>query len=329
MNKTAIWIVGAVIILVGGMWYFGSAQNTSKQPETTKIKIGYAPLVHGLPFFYALDKGYFKDAGLDVEAVRFEAQNQAVDAVMTGQLDFLSTSGAHAITAVAATKNPGKIEIFAVSGGDETVKHDSVLIKNDSPIKSIADLKGKKMGILAGLQSRAIAQAILAQSNLVADKDVTLVELAPGLQPAALASGQIDALYGVEPIPTIVKVKQIGKDLVPTPTLTVVANPFWAGAASVNTEFARKNPKATAVVLDVFNRAIKEIASNPDAARPHLKGYTALDDSLLAQGPVMRFKMHDQLTVKDKDAIQKFYDFLTEYKMIDTKMDFQKMVYAK
>mgnify|MGYP001557791302 CR=1 FL=1 len=84
----------------------------------------------------------------------------------------------------------------------------------------------------------------------------------------------------------------------------------------------------TKKVLEVFQRAIKEINENPDAARQYLKGNTPLDDSAIAQVPISRFRMYNALTPNDINAVQKFYDIFSSFKVVDGKMDFQKLLYS-
>lgn len=330
MNKTTKIVTGIAIILIAiiGVIYLSQQNPPEQTAETTQVKIANLPIVQGLPLYLALEKGYFKDAGLDVEMIKFEAPNQIVDALLNGQVDFVSPSGAMGILGIVDFKNPGKLKIYAAAGGDDIVQNDAILVKNDSAISNLQELKGKKIGILPGIQWRTIAQHILAQNDLSADQDVILVELAPALQAPALASGEIDALLGVEPIPTIIKVKGIGKELVSKVTVQYVANPFYGGAGVVNTEFATKNPNTTKKVLDVLQLAIDEINENPDAARQYLKGNTPLDDSAIAEVPISRIRMYNELTQNDINAVQKFYDVFTTYSVVDGKMNFKELIYS-
>ena len=55
--------------------------------STPKIRIGYWPIAAGLPFYAALEKGYFKEAGLDVEGVKFASAAQIMEAMLAGRCD--------------------------------------------------------------------------------------------------------------------------------------------------------------------------------------------------------------------------------------------------
>lgn len=330
MNKITKIIFSAVLaVSVIGIGFWLSTDLTKPQLETTKVKIANLSVVQGLPVYLAMEKGYFKDAGLDVELVNFEAPNQIIDALLQGQADFASPSGAMGITGIADFKNPGKLKIYAAAGGDDIIQNDAVLVKNDSLITSFQDLKGKKIGIIAGsIQWRTIARYILAQNGLEVDKDVTLVELALSVQAQALSSGQVDALLGIEPMPTIVKEKGIGKEIVDHLTTKYIANPFYAGAGIVRVDFAKQNPNTTDKVLTILNRTITEINQNPDIFRQYLKGYTALDDIAIAQVPISHFKFYSDFTEDDISAVQKFYDIFSDLKVVDGKINFQNLIYS-
>lgn len=328
-NSKLLTVIILAFLIGGAIGYSVTQKNTAiEQPETTKIKIGGLPIVHGLPVFLSLQKNYFKAAGIDAEYVKFEAPNQLIDALISGSIDIVDTGGAMGIAAIANFKNPGNLAVYAASGGNKIIPIDSMLVGNTSDIQSMQDLKSKKMGILPGIQWRTIARHILAKNNLTAGTDVTLVELAPGLQAPALASGEIDALLAIEPMPTIVKEKNIGKEIVHTPAAAYVSNPFYGGAGILNLKFARQNPKLTKKALDSIAQAVREINKNPDEARIFLKGYTPLEDNLIAKVPVPLFKMSDEFSKTDTDAIQKFLDIFTEYNVVDGKMDVEKLLYA-
>ena len=63
---------------------------------SSKIQIGYWPVASGLPFFAAVDKGYFKEAGLTVEAVKFASPQQVAEAMLAGRLSGSSNGTASA-----------------------------------------------------------------------------------------------------------------------------------------------------------------------------------------------------------------------------------------
>jgi NitT/TauT family transport system substrate-binding protein len=327
-KKVSILVVIVLTLLIGIVWNYNSEKNITS--EISKVKIASLPNVLGLPVYIAIEKGYFTDEGLDVELIKFEAPNQIIDALLQGQVDISHPGAATGIAGIADFKNSGKIKIYALSGEDDSkVQYDAILVKKDSDIKTIQDLKGKKLGIMAGtIQWQTIAREILDQNNLVYDKDVKIVEIALGLQAQALATGDIDASLIVEPVPTVVKAKGIGQELVPFVAAKYISNPFYAGAGIIRVDFAKENPNTTKKLINAINKAIKDIRENPDENRQYLKGYTQLDDTTIANAPIVLFKMYNEFDDKDINETQKFYDIFTKWGVVDGKMDFKQLIYS-
>jgi NitT/TauT family transport system substrate-binding protein len=328
MNKIIIGLI-LIILIFGGVWYFNNKKVETKPTETVKVRVTSMPVVQGLPLYLAMDKGYFKEAGLDVTFVKFESPNQIIDALLQGKVDATPPSAATGVIGIADYKNPGKLKIYSLGGGDKVIQNDAILVKNDSPIESLQDLKGKKLGIIAGsVQWKIFAKHILAENNLEAYKDVALVELSLGLQAQALSSGQVDAILTVEPIPTLVKSKGLGRELVDHAAAKFVANPFYSGAGVLRKGFVEKNPTTTLKFLAVMDRAINEINQNPNAARKYLKEHTGLDDTAIKNVPISKFKMYSDFTQDDRKAMNNFFELFTKYKVIDGNIDFQKISYS-
>ncbi len=85
--RYAYWLVALLVIGGVGLWLTRDVTQTQTQQAVVtrpveapaKVKIGYLPAAQALPVFVAMEKGYFKEAGLDVEAVKFDAPNQIID----------------------------------------------------------------------------------------------------------------------------------------------------------------------------------------------------------------------------------------------------------
>lgn len=321
-------IIVAIVLFVGG--YFLTNSKPTIALETTTIRVGDWPAAHGLPFYMAMEKGYFKDAGLNVEYKKFEAPTQIIDAIMNGQVDITAPSAALGITAIANHKNPGKLSVYAISGGTSGNSGSSFVTLTNSNLNSLTDLRNKKLGIPAGtIQWRTIAREVLSQNGLDMDKDLTIVEIVPALQVQALASGQIDALLAIEPIPTIVVNKLAAKVLLSDPTVKYISDPSWYGAGIVNVEFAKNNPKTTEKFISILNKSIDEVNNSPVKYRQYLKGYTSLTDDLINTVPLASIKVCGQINNQDRESIQKFFDLFTKYKVVDGKMNVQDVLYCK
>lgn len=336
MNKKTIIGLIIVVLAVGGIWSLASRKSKIEplktaevKLETTKIKIAYLPVIQALPLYLAISKGYFAEADLEIEPVKFESPNQILDALMAGNVDFGSPSTAMGITAISQAKNPNTLKIFALNGGTGPNNLDNVLlVKNNSLIATIKDLQGKKLGILPGIQFRTIAQHILVAEGLTIDKDVTIVELAVPLQLQALMTGQIDAVLTLEPVKVIGQSQNAVKDLIKGPMSKYIADPWYGGGGVVAVKFAQANPNAAKKVISVFDKAIKEINSNPDAARQYLKTYTPLNDEQIKVVPLPIWKMHTDFEESDIVALQKFFDIFAQHAVIKNKVDARELLYS-
>lgn len=72
-----------------------------------KIRIGYWPVAAGLPFFAAIDRGYFKEAGLEVEPLKFAGAQQVMEAMLSGRSDGSSNGTGSANLAIGEIAQPG------------------------------------------------------------------------------------------------------------------------------------------------------------------------------------------------------------------------------
>ena len=329
-NKLFAIIIIVIAIFIGGILFFASKEDSIVRPEVTKVKIAYlANSVNALPLYLSIEEGLFLKAGLEVEPVKFEAPNQILDALIAGSVDFGSPSTAMGITAITQAKNPGTLKIFALNGSQSPNSLDNaLLVKNDSPITSIKDLKGKRLGVLPGIQFRTIVQRILISEGLLMDKDITIVELAIPLQLQALTTGQIDAVLTLEPVRTIGMSKNLVKDLVVGPINKYVSEPWYGGGGVVSVNFEKANPKVTKKVFSVFDEAINKINSSPTSSKLHLKKYTPLNEEQIQAVPLPIWKMYTDFQESDVIELQKFFDIFVQYKVIENKVEARQLLYS-
>ena len=87
-----------------------------------KIRIGYWPIAAGLPFFAAVEKGYFKEAGLDVEPLKFAGAQQVMEAMLSGRSDGSSNGTGSANLAIGEIAQPGLFKIFCTNPEQRQVR---------------------------------------------------------------------------------------------------------------------------------------------------------------------------------------------------------------
>ncbi|MDO8300418.1 ABC transporter substrate-binding protein [Lacisediminimonas sp.] len=278
-----------------------------------KIRIGFWPVASGLPFFAAIDKGYFKEAGLNVEALKFASAQQVMEAMLSGRADGSSNGTASAALAIGEIAQPGLFKIICTNPTNAKYVLDEFVVAKDSPIKVLAELKGKRVASGPGIQNVTIAKTILEKAGATG---ITVIELPIGQHIAALAAGQVDACYTLEPTGTIGRLNGLTRTL----EVGVVAKyilgdpmaPWHGGAASLTSEFIKKYPDLTSKYIAAYKRGVELVKTKPNEARPHLKGYTAIEGALTAEVPMSDYLFYNEFKPSDAAYFQRFYDLFSD-----------------
>jgi NitT/TauT family transport system substrate-binding protein len=144
------------------------------------------------PFSVAKYLGYFKEEGLDVDLLAVGGSNEVALAVSQGAGDVGLASPGQALVGM---QSPQALNLkFFYEANYRSIW--SVTVKPDSPIKSVKDLKGKKIGMAAmGSAATTFGKALASEAGLDPDKDLSMIAVGSGGQAVgALNSGAVDAL---------------------------------------------------------------------------------------------------------------------------------------
>jgi len=293
-----------------------------------RIRIGYWPVAAGLPFFAALEKGYFKEAGLDVEAIKFAGAQQVMEAMLSGRSDGSSNGTGSANLAIGEIAQPGLFKIFATNPSNAKYVLEEFLVAKDSPIKSVAELKGKRVASGPGIQNVTLAKTMLERAGAGA---VAVTELPIGQHVAAIAAGQIDAAYTLEPTGTVGRLngttRVLEAGVVARYILGDPMAPWHGGAASLTTEFIKKYPAETKKYIAAYARGIELVRTKPDEARQFMKGYTAIEGALTAEVPLASYMLYNEFKASDVAYFQKFYDLFSDKGIFEKKVVVEPMLF--
>jgi NitT/TauT family transport system substrate-binding protein len=251
-----------------------------------EVKIGYLGFVLALPAFVALEKGYFQEQGLKATATLFESGTIITDALVSGRID-VQTGSAIIGHWLLEQNMPGTFKIFIMYGNREVLQDNTMalMVPKDSPLKGIADLKGKRMGTFPGIASIALAKAVL-RNSFDPDKEITLIEVPPGNIVQALAAGQIDAYFAPEPFGMIGEANGVGRRLIKSPLELLNLKTGIPGAPfSFNSKFLREKPQVAKKVKAAYYKAVDFISSNEVEARKFLPKYTNLPEPFAMKIP--------------------------------------------
>ena len=293
-----------------------------------KIRIGFWPVAAGLPFFAAIEKGYFKEAGLEVEPLKFAGAQQVMEAMLSGRSDGSSNGTGAANLAIGEIAQPGLFKIFCTNPSNAKFVLDEFIVPKDSPVKTMAELKGKKIGSGPGIQNVTLCKTMLERAGATG---VTVSELPIGQHVASLAAGQVDACYTLEPTGTIGRMngttRVLEAGVVAKYILGDPMAPWHGGAASLTNEFIKKHPDVARKYIAAYKRGVELVRDKPAEARQFMKGYTAIEGALTNEVPLASYMLHDEFKPSDVAYFQKFYDLFTEKGIFEKKVVVDGLLY--
>lgn len=293
-----------------------------------KIRIGYWPIAAGLPFYAAIELGYFKEAGLDVEALRFAGAQQVMEAVLAGRADGTSNGTGSANIAIGELAAPGTFKIFCSNPSNAKNVLDEFIVPAASTVKTIADLKGKRVGSGPGIQNITLAKTVLERAGATG---ATVVELPISQHVATLAAGQLDACYTLEPTGTIGRMngttRVLEAGVIARYILGAPMAPWFGGSASLASAFIQKYPAEAKKFVAAYGRGVAYVRSKPAEARQYMKGYTAIEGALTAEVPLAAYTMYNEFTPPDIAHFQKFFDLFADKGIFSKRLMVDSMLY--
>lgn len=186
MIRSSLRRLTAVAVAVFGLGAAAAAPLTAAEA----LKIAYSDWPGWVAFDIAIQKGWYKEAGVNVEFVWMEYV-PSMEAFQAGKVDAVTVTNGDQLVMGAAGKSSKAILINDISYGND-------MIVAKPGITSIKDLKGKKIGLELGFVEHLMLLKAL-EANGMTEADVTLVNVPTNDTPQTLASGGVDAIGAWQP----------------------------------------------------------------------------------------------------------------------------------
>jgi len=304
----------------------------------TLVKFGFCARTvtsAAAPFAVATKMGWYAAAGIKVQLVPVAGSTDCVKLVATGDLPY-SLPSIEPLPAVIQQGIKAKIYYTAYQGNIY-----GIAVPKQSPIKSVRDLKGKKIGV-ASMASGGVpvARGLLAMNGLDPEKDAQIVVVGEAAQAAALLrSEQVSALSLYDTQYTLVETAGVPiRTLDSGPVARFPSNGFLvledklqkdraqavalAKGYAMGTVFSIANPEAAVKILyEIYPYTKPSGKTDEQAIRDDVKTLLARAEHWrLEAGGVKRW---GESSVKDFDAYQ---DFLVKWKVIPAKVAANQMV---
>ncbi len=276
-----------------------------------KVKVGVVPVATSLPYFVALDRGYFKEQKIEVETVRLIGGPPTAAALNAHQNDAASV---HVTLEGMNTtiKTPGAAVYISLNSQSETYPMEQFVVRKGFQAKSIKDLKGAKILSAPGPGNVLMAKAAL-EANGLKEGDYRLEQLDTAQHLGALKAGTFDAGYTLEPTATMMRQQGIAETLeTGVIARTVLGDPkadAFVGGGVISTRFMTERPEVAKRYAAAWLKAVADIRKDPESARRHLLKNTLVPESAINDIPMPGFFAVAQLDDKSIAQFQRFIDF--------------------
>lgn len=265
------WLI--LIAAIFSLSVLNSCSNNSptvNRPDVIRVDYAYYNPVS----LVLKQKGWLeeelKSEQVKVEWVLSQGSNKALEFLNGRSLDFGSTAGAAALIG-KANGNPIK-SIYVYSKPEWT----ALVTSANSSIKSVADLKGKKIAATRGTDPFIFLLRALDKEGL-SDKDVEIVQLQHADGRTALEKGDVDAWAGLDPHMAKSELEKGSRLFFREPNF----NSY--GILNVREEFAQKYPDYVNRVLGAYEKARQWAIQNPAELRQVLVQESKLTDAVAAK----------------------------------------------
>jgi len=284
------------------------------------IKMGIQPWIGYGPWYIAQEKGLFRKYNLKLELINFVEDKEVNAALASGEMHAANMGNYQAIKLF----NAG-LDIRIVLAEDISFKADAILASID--IKSISDLKGKKVAYEEGTVSEVLISYALKQNGLSV-KDINPIFMPTANAGAALIAKKVDAAVTYEPYISSVIENNINIHLLYT---AAEKEGIISDVLVVNESFLKKNPKPIIKLLKVWDEAVSYYNKNPDDAKSIIaKGVESNPDELkTAFDGIVLYDLKDNCRILVNDFRQTLKDVATLYQsigMLDKEVDIDKLI---
>ncbi|MCM4079770.1 ABC transporter substrate-binding protein [Paractinoplanes hotanensis] len=273
----------ALVALIGSAAACGSDGGSGGDTDAggvDQVKVGVIPIVDVAPIYLGQQKGFFKSRNIELTMESGQGGAAIVPGVVSGQFQFGFSNFTSLL--IAQTKNvPIKTVANGVaSTGEQGKDFGAVMVKADSPIRTAADLVGKKVSVntLKNIGDTTVRESVRKAGG--DPKNINFVEVPFANAPAALEEGQVDAVWVVEP--SLTQVKAAGGRMVASNYVDAAPN-LSVAAYFTSAKLAGEDADLVKRFTEAINESLTYADGHPDEVRGVLGSYTKIDEKTRAE----------------------------------------------
>ncbi|MCF8113397.1 MAG: aliphatic sulfonate ABC transporter substrate-binding protein [Desulfotignum sp.] len=316
MVKKTLALVAAVVLGLSIV-----CAHADETPEKVTVIYGGSSWLGHYPAWVGIEKGLFKKHGLGVLFQNFYASSGRMGSLVAGDLDVASTGSISGIALMAA----GSKGFMAFGTPDSYATVEGIIAREN--VKSIQDLKGKRLAAPFASSAHVLVLDILEQNGLDPEKDLTLLNLKVNEMPAAMGSGEIDACAAWTPHFNKL-LNMPGNHLLVDDTEFSLYKKFKLGPGPdllvVRKEFAQKYPNTSKAFVKGYFEAVDMLINEPEECAKVLMKLTnlSMEDQMEVLKDITWITGEEQRALMVDPGgfvtgMQQLAQFLVKHKQID------------
>lgn len=248
--------VQQLMVMVG----VATAVATGGSFAQERVAIGMATGVNQVPSLVAQDQGFFTEEGLEVELMPLARGALAIEAIAGGSLQFAESAHAPTLAAIA-----GGIPIHGVAVAARGFYGKLIAKPEHADLDSLEDFAGKRVGTQVGTGMH-LTLAILLEERGLTEEELGITNLRVADMPAAMATGDFDAVIGWEPGMQRIVQGGHGVEIITARDFEELADISYPFILSVQSQLLEDDPETVQKVVNAYAKAHSFIRDNPDEA---------------------------------------------------------------
>ena len=314
MKKRIIAFVMISVFALALLTGCGKSDTDKNEQSSHMVCIALQPSAAFIPMMIARRTGDLEKAlkkqGVRVVWYDFESGPPMNDSIANGETDICLYGDVPTVSAIEAGCTREVVGISAQAADSY-----AMVVSNNSPIKSAADLKGKKVATNLGSTGHNMVDKYLSTAGLTIN-DIELVSATPADMSYMVRNGIVDAISVWEPSIT---------RLVDNGDCRILAQGSDCGLEGINTivgrkEYCEANPEVVETILKEYKKAADNINDTPDETWEYVAKYLGLDVSQV-KSMLPKYRFTVDITKKDIESLNDTINFLTRIGKLDKSYD--------
>lgn len=299
----------------------GSSESAAPSVDTpVTVQAGFIPVIDVAALYLGIDKGFFDNAGIDLQVNVGQGGAALVPPVVSGEYQFAFSNMVSILTGVskglplqvigAGSSSTG------VEGADVTMLH----APQDSGIDSPADLAGKRVSVnTVGNLLELLGRVAIDSAGGNSD-DVQFVELGFPEAIAALMTGDIDAMVGAEPFGTVAI--EDGNPAIASPYLDMSSESMLTSVYFTSQQQLAENPELFEAIRTAIDSSLSYAQEHPDEVRAQLPKFTQMTPEVIEKVLLPTFSPEIP-----KESVDLFIEYAEKYGYLDEAVSYDDLVW--